>query len=87
MNTQGPSAQSGRGENESAETRRCGLSELPPPDQTDPVLEVYQRDVDRTLLRRNLALTPAERAKKLVDFVRFLEELRRGVQKAQVKSQ
>ena len=27
----------------------------------DPVVALYQRDVDRTLLRRNLALTPQQR--------------------------
>ena len=58
------------------EPPRCGLSELPPPDLSDPVLEIYKRDVDRTLLVKNLSLTPAQRAEKLVDFVRFLDEMR-----------
>jgi len=36
----------------------------------DPVIEVYKKDVDRTLLRANLALTPEQRIRKLQDFVR-----------------
>ena len=60
------------------EPPRCGLNELAPPDLSDPVLEIYKRDVDRTLLVRNLRLTPAQRAEKLVDFVRFLHEMRQG---------
>lgn len=46
--------------------------ELPP----DPVIEAYKRDVDRTLLRENLKLTPDERLRKLVAFMRSLEEVR-----------
>jgi hypothetical protein len=34
----------------------------PPP---DPVIEALKKDVDRTLLRENLALTPEERLLKL----------------------
>lgn len=60
------------------EPPRCGLNELPPPDLSDPVLEIYKRDVDRTLLVKNLSLTPAQRAQKLVDFVRFLHEIRQA---------
>jgi len=44
----------------------------------DPVIELYMRDVDRTLLRRNLALTPQERLLQLEELVRFAEELRRA---------
>jgi hypothetical protein len=29
--------------------------------EADPVIEVYKRDVDRTLLRGNLRLTPQQR--------------------------
>ena len=50
---------------------RCGLEELPPPDLTDPVIEAYKRDVDRTLLRAKLRLTVAERFEQ---FDRFGED-------------
>ncbi len=42
----------------------------------DPVIEVYKKDVDRTLLRENLRLTPQQRIEKLVSFMRSLERLR-----------
>jgi hypothetical protein len=42
----------------------------------DPVVEVYMRDVDRTLLRENLKLTPAQRLEKLVSFSSFAATLR-----------
>ena len=43
---------------------------------SDPVIDAYNRDVDRTLLRENLKLMPEERLLKLQDFVRFLSDLR-----------
>ncbi len=49
---------------------------------SDPVVEAYKRDVDRTLLRENLKLTPEERLLKLEDFVRFLSEVRASGRKA-----
>jgi len=47
-------------------------SDLPP----DPVIEAYKKDVDRTLIRRNLRLTVEERFRQLMDMQRFAEELR-----------
>ena len=41
----------------------------------DPVVEAYKRDVDRTLLRENLMLTPDERLRKLQDFMTFVHGL------------
>jgi hypothetical protein len=61
--------------------RRCGLSELPPSDLHDPVVEAYKKDVDRSLLIKNLSLSPAERAEKFVDFMRFLTEMGRAGQR------
>ena len=59
------------------EPRIQGMEATPPRD-LDPVVEVYKKDVDRTLLRRNLKLTPAERAEQLVKCMEFVAELRRG---------
>lgn len=42
----------------------------------DPVIEAYKKDVDRTLLRENLKLTPDERLRKLQVFMEELAELR-----------
>jgi hypothetical protein len=50
----------------------------------DPVIQVYMRDVDRTLLRENLKLTPAQRLEKLVSFSNFAAELRRAGQRARL---
>ena len=42
----------------------------------DPVIEAYKKDVDRSLLRENLKLTPEARLRKLQDFVAFTAQLR-----------
>ena len=44
--------------------------------QPDPVIEAYKQDVDRTLLRENLKLTPAHRVEKLQRFMRDLMAIR-----------
>jgi hypothetical protein len=41
-------------------------------------IERYMCDIDRTLLRENLKLTPAQRLGKFVNFMRFVSELRRA---------
>jgi hypothetical protein len=41
-------------------------------------IDMCMRDVDRTLLRENLKLTPAQRLEKFVSFSRFAAELRRA---------
>jgi hypothetical protein len=41
----------------------------------------YMRDVDRSLLRENLKLTPEQRLAKFASFMRFLAELRRAGEK------
>lgn len=43
-------------------------------DSPDPVVEAYKKDVDVTLLERNLTLTPSERIEQLQRFVSFLAE-------------
>lgn len=44
----------------------------------DPVIEVYKKDVDRTLLRENLKLTTSERVEKMISALRFAEAVRRS---------
>ena len=51
------------------------------PANTDSVGD-FMRDVDRTLLRENLKLTPDQRLEKFVSFMRFIAELRRAGEKA-----
>ena len=38
----------------------------------------YMHDIDRTLLRENLKLTPEQRLQKFISFMRFTSELRRA---------
>lgn len=49
--------------------------------QPDPVIEAYKKDVDRTLIRENLKLTPEERILQLQDFVKFAIELQEAGRK------
>jgi hypothetical protein len=44
----------------------------------DPVVEVYMRDIDRTLLRENLKLTFEQRARKHQNALHMVMELRRA---------
>lgn len=60
------------------------LEELPPADLADRVVEAYKRDVDRTLLRENLALTVEERLEKFERFMEFLEEVRESGRQSRV---
>ena len=46
--------------------------------EPDPVIEAYKKDVDRTLLRANLARTFEERVQNLGRLQRFVDELRRA---------
>ena len=44
----------------------------------DPVIEVYKKDIDRTLLRENLKLSVEDRLRQLMELQRFAEELQRA---------
>lgn len=46
-----------------------------PHDELDPLVEALVRDVDMTLIRRNLLLTPQERLDQLVAMQQFAAEL------------
>ena len=49
---------------------------------TDEIIELYMKDVDRTLLRENLKLTPTQRVQQLMEMQRFAEELQRAGREA-----
>jgi hypothetical protein len=57
-------------------------AELAPLDYCDPVIEVYKKDVDRTLLRENLNLSVEERFQKFERFMEYVFELRAAGQSA-----
>ena len=44
----------------------------------DDIVELYKRDVDRTLLRENLKLTVEQRFEQLMNMQRFVERERRA---------
>jgi hypothetical protein len=46
--------------------------------EPDPVIEAYKKDIDRTLIRENLKLTPEERIRQLMKLQEFAEELHRA---------
>ena len=47
----------------------------------DDIIELYKKDVDRTLLREALRLTPTQRLQRLVELTRFTERLRQAEKK------
>lgn len=51
----------------------------------DLIIERYKQDVDRTLLRENLKLTPTERLQQLMNMQLFAEEARRAGRKLREK--
>lgn len=63
-----------------AETRPGSLNEVAievfDPLFFDPLIEAFKRDVDRTLLRENLKLTPQQRSEKFLSFVKSVYEIR-----------
>ncbi len=59
-----------------SESSPGSLPLLPPADFIDPVIEVYKRDVDVTLLIENLLLTPAQRWEKAESFIQSVREWR-----------
>jgi hypothetical protein len=44
----------------------------------DDIIDVYKRDVDRTLIRQRLTRSIQERLEDLMELQRFAEELRRA---------
>jgi len=53
---------------------------------TEQIIELYMKDVDRTLLRENLKLTPTQRFERLMEMQQFAEELQRAGREARLVS-
>lgn len=51
----------------------------------DPIVELYKKDIDRTLIRENLKLSVEERFLQAMELQRFAEELRRAGREATKK--
>jgi hypothetical protein len=46
--------------------------------EPSPVVEAYKVDVDRTLIRENLKLSPDDRLRKMISVLQFVEGVRRS---------
>lgn len=44
--------------------------------EPSPVIDAYKKDVDRTLIRENLKLTPQQRLEKMIAALELHEEVR-----------
>jgi hypothetical protein len=51
-------------------------------DSIDEIIEIYKRDVDRTLIRENLRLTPEERLRSMEAALRFIDGARHNAEAA-----
>ncbi len=58
------------------------MQPMDPRPTSDPVIEAYKRDVDRTLIRENLKRSIEERLEALIELQRFAEELGRAGKRA-----
>ena len=51
----------------------------------DPLIEALMRDVDMSLLERNLRLTPQQRLEQLIEMQRFAAELAEAGRRARAR--
>ena len=54
-------------------------------DDRDPLIEALMRDVDMSLLERNLRLTPQQRLEQLIEMQRFAAELAEAGRRARTR--
>jgi hypothetical protein len=54
--------------------------------ESDPIIELYKRDVDRTLIRENLKVSVTERFERLMALQRFAKEMQRAGREARQKA-
>ena len=50
----------------------------PTPPKSDPVIEAFKRDIDRTLIRERLKLDPEQRIVELIKLQAWANELRQA---------
>lgn len=63
------------------------MKDLDQPLEPDPVIEAYKKDIDRTLIRANLKLTPEQRLLRLMQLQQFAQELRQAGRRARRKAE
>jgi hypothetical protein len=54
--------------------------------EMDPVVEAYKKDVDLSLIRKNLKLSVEQRFVQAMELARFADELRRAGKHVRAKS-
>ncbi len=52
------------------------LPDGPSAEALDPVIEVFKRDIDFTIVERNLRLSTEQRAQQLINATRFIDKFR-----------
>ena len=57
---------------------RAGASGVGHPSSVNAVIAVHRKDIDLTLLRENLRLTPEERIQKLFAVLELVDEVRKA---------
>jgi hypothetical protein len=45
----------------------------------DDIIDLYKKDIDRTLIRENLKLTVEQRIRKLMSFLELIDGMRKGM--------
>jgi hypothetical protein len=65
-----------------ADDMKDSAQQVNTPIESDPVIEAYRKDVDRSLIRENLRLTVDQRFQQLMELQRFAEELQNAGRKA-----
>lgn len=54
-------------------------------DSIQAIIEIYKRDIDLSLIKENLKLTPEQRLRKMQAFANFALEMRKAGQKLRDK--
>ncbi len=58
------------------------MNDQSPPTVSDPAVEAYMVDINRTLLQKNLKLSVEDRIRQLQQFQKFVVELQRAGREA-----
>jgi hypothetical protein len=56
------------------------------PDRPDPVVGAYMKDIDRTLIRQSLRMSPEERLLALENWMNATEEIRGAARRPRKRS-
>ena len=51
----------------------------------DDVIDIYKKDVDMTLIREALKLSPDQSVRRMIDVLAFVEQLREAMERAKAE--